>query len=173
MGIEKERINLDKKLLIVLVIVFAAGIFISGFNLPADAFSGTLAITLVLIIAFIIILLWPANPLKKISETETIGVDTEATTDSRICEKITWFMGIPLIFVFGGVWRKYESIFSVKYGGENIVVLYQGICLVSKNDKLRITGAWYAGKTVGVEKNVVVASRIENISSGIVFDDGK
>ena len=122
---------------------------------------------------FIIILLWPANPLKRNSETETIGVDTEATTDSRICEKITGFLGVPLILVFGGVWRKYESIFSVKYAGKNIVVLYQGVCLVSKNDKLRITGAWYAGKTVGVEKNVVIASRVENISSGIVFDGSR
>ena len=54
-----------------------------------------------------------------------------------------------------------------------MVVLYYGMCIVSKNDKLRIIGKWYNGIKVGMEGNFVIASRIENISSGIVFDAGK
>ena len=164
---------MDKKLLIVLVMVFAVGVFISGFYLPADAFSGILILTLMLIIVQIIILLWSVNPLKRNSETEIIGVDAEATTDSRICKTMTSFIGIPFFIVFGGLWGKYESMFSVRHGGGEVVVLYNGMCIVSKNDKLRIIGKWHNGKKVGIEGNFVIASRIENISSGIVFDGGK
>ena len=162
---------MDRKYQIVLAIGFLIpfAIVLFGLNTGISFLTSTIALVLI----FVLILL--ITPVKRSSEdkTGTIGVDAEATTDSRICEKITGFLGVPLILVFGGVWRKYESIFSVKYGGENIVVLYQGICLVSKNDKLRITGEWYKGKTIGIEKNVVVAHRIENISSGIVFDINK
>ena len=164
---------MDKKLLIILIMVFVVGFIIDGFYLPPDAFSGTFTITLVLIIVFIIILLWPANPLKRNSETETIGVDTEALTDSRISKTMTSFIGIPFFIVFGGLWGKYESVFSVRHGGGAVVVLYNGMCIVSKNDKLRIIGKWYNGKKVGIKGNFVIASRVENISSGIVFDTGK
>ena len=162
---------MDKKnqivLAIAVLILFAIVVF--GFNSDMFFLGGTVALALI----FVLILL--INPVKRSSEgkTKTIGVDAEATTDSRICEKITGFMGVPIILVFGGVWSKYESIFSVEYGGENIVVLYQGVCLVSKNDKLRITGEWHKGKKIGIEKNVVIASRVENMSSGIVFDNEK
>ena len=164
---------MDKKYIIALAIAIVAALLINGLILKPDMFSS--GITLALIIAFIIIILLPVNPLKRSSEnkTETIEVDTEATTDSRICEKITGFMGVPFILVFGSMWRKYESIFSVKYGGENIVVLHKGICLVSQNDKLRITGEWYKGEKIGIEKNVVVAHRVENMNSGIIFDIAK
>jgi len=47
------------------------------------------------------------------------------------------------------------------------------MCLVSKNDELRIVGKWYHGKKVGIEGNFVVASRVENVSSNLVFDTGK
>ena len=168
---------MDKKLLIVLVMVFLVGFVIMGLNLTVDMFSlGSGAIiTIVLVIVLIIILLWPVNPLKRRSEdkTETIRVDTEATIDSRICEKTTSFIGIPFFLVFGGVWGKYESIFSVEHDGENVVVTYPGICLVSKNDKLRIIGKLYNGNKVRTENNVIIASRVENMSSGIVFNTGK
>lgn len=168
---------MDKKLLIVLVMVFLVGFIIMGLNLTVDMFSlGSGAmITIVLGIVLIIILLWPVNPLKRRSEdkTETIRVDTEATIDSRICEKTTSFIGIPFFLVFGGVWGKYESIFSVEHDGENVVVTYPGICLVSKNDKLRIIGKLYNGNKVRTENNVIIASRVENMSSGIVFNTGK
>ena len=168
---------MDKKLLIVLVMVFLVGFVIMGLNLTVDMFSlGSGAIiTIVLVIVLIIILLWPVNPLKRRSEdkTETVGIDTEATIDSRICEKTTSFIGIPFFLVFGGVWGKYESIFSVEHDGENVVVTYPGICLVSKNDKLRIIGKLYNGNKVRTENNVIIASRVENMSSGIVFNTGK
>lgn len=168
---------MDKKLLIVLVMVFLVGFVIMGLNLTVDMFSlGSGAmITIVLVIVLIIILLWPINPLGRNSEgeTETVGIDTEATIDSRICEKTTSFIGIPFFLVFGGVWGKYESIFSVEYDGENVVVAYPGICLVSKNDKLRIIGKLYNGNKVRTENNVIIASRVENMSSGIVFNTGK
>src|SRR5665648_820 len=164
---------MNRKYQIVLAIAIVTALLINGLILKPDVFSS--GITLALIVVLIIIILLPVNPVKRSSEdkTKTIGVDAEATTDSRICEKITGFMGVPIILVFGGVWSKYESIFSVEYGGENIVVLYQGVCLVSKNDKLRITGEWHKGKKIGIEKNVVIASRVENMSSGIVFDTSK
>ena len=168
---------MDKKLLIVLVMVFLVGFVIMGLNLTVDMLSlGSGAmITMALVIVLIIILLWPVNPLKRRSEdkTETVGIDTEATIDSRICEKTTSFIGIPFFLVFGGVWGKYESIFSVEHDGENVVVTYPGICLVSKNDKLRIIGKLYNGNKVRTENNVIIASRVENMSSGIVFNTGK
>ncbi len=78
---------MDKKLLIVLVMVFLAGFVIMVLNLTVDMFSGNVIITIVLII----MLLWLVNPLKRNIEdgTETIEIDTEATTDSWICEKTT------------------------------------------------------------------------------------
>lgn len=168
---------MDKKLLIVLVMVFLVGFVIMGLNLTVDMFSwgAGAMITLALIIVLIIVLLWPINPLGRNSEaeTETVSIDTEETIDSRICEKTTSFIGIPFFLVFGGVWGKYESIFSVEHDGENVVVTYPGICLVSKNDKLRIIGKLYNGNKVRTENNVIIASRVENMSSGIVFNTGK
>lgn len=168
---------MNRKFRIVLVVGFLAAIGIMGLNLTVDMFSlGSGAmITIVLVIVLIIILLWPINPLGRNSEgeTETVGIDTEATIDSRICEKTTSFIGIPFFLVFGGVWGKYESIFSVEHDGENVVVTYPGICLVSKNDKLRIIGKLYNGNKVRTENNVIIASRVENMSSGIVFNTGK
>jgi len=55
-------------------------------------------------------------------------------------------------------------------GGGKTVVLYRGICLVSKGDRLKITGKWRGGKQFGIQGNVVVADRVENVSSGIVFE---
>ena len=168
---------MNRKFRIVLVVGFLAAIGIMGLNLTVDMFSlGSGAmITLALIIVLIIILLWPVNPLKRNAEaeTETVGIDTEAPIDSRICEKTTSFIGIPFFLVFGGVWGKYESIFSVEHDGENVVVTYPGICLVSKNDKLRIIGKLYNGNKVRTENNVIIASRVENMSSGIVFNTRK
>jgi len=169
---------MDKKLWVLLVILFAAlfGIII-GLNFTWSRFSlGSGAmITIALVIVLVIILLWQVNPLKRRSEdkTETVGIDTEASIDSRICEKTTSFIGIPFILVFGGVWGKYESIFSVDHEGTNVVVTYPGICLVSKHDNLRIIGRWYNGNKVGIENNVIIASRVENMNSGIIFNTEK
>jgi hypothetical protein len=79
-------------------------------------------------------------------ENEEFGVDAKALVDSRIYERPSFFLGIPLIFiVFGGIGNKYESVFSVEYEGKAVVVLYHGLCLVSVGDRLLIRGKWYRG----------------------------
>jgi hypothetical protein len=60
-------------------------------------------------------------------------------------------------------------VFSVEYEGKAVVVLYHGLCLVSAEDRLLIRGKWYRGKKLGIQGNVVVAERVENLSSRIVF----
>jgi len=101
---------------------------------------------------------------------EIIENESEVLTDSRIYEKMTSFFGIPLIIVFGWVWGKYESIFSIEYEGRAVVVKYPGICLVSKNDTLQITGKWYSGKKYKIMDDIIIANRIENKSAGLIFD---
>lgn len=102
-------------------------------------------------------------------EPEISGVETRAVVDSRIYERRYLFLGVPFIIVFGGIGSKYESIFSIEYEGKITVVLYHGLCLVSAGDRLRIHGNWYRGKKLGIQGNVVVAHRVENLSSGLVF----
>jgi hypothetical protein len=60
-------------------------------------------------------------------------------------------------------------VFSIEHEGKTVVVLYHGLCLVSAEDRLFIRGKWYRGKKLGVQGNVVVADRVENLSSGLVF----
>ena len=102
-------------------------------------------------------------------ETGEVGVETKATVDSRIYERPSFFLGAPFIIVFGGIGSKYESVFSVEYEGKAVVILYHGLSLVSAGDKLLIRGKWYQGKKIGIQGNVVVADRVENLSSGLVF----
>jgi hypothetical protein len=49
------------------------------------------------------------------------------------------------------------------------LVMYHGLCIVSKYDKLNVKGKWYWEKKLGIEGNVVVADRIENMTSGLIF----
>lgn len=102
-------------------------------------------------------------------ENEEFGVEAKATVDSRIYERPSFFLGAYFIFAFGGIGSKYESVFSVEYEGKAIVVLYHGLCIISAEDRLLIHGKWYHGKKLGIQGNVVVADRVENLSSGIVF----
>ncbi|WP_232308617.1 hypothetical protein [Methanosarcina lacustris] len=103
-------------------------------------------------------------------EEDEFGSEVMAAVDSRIYERPSFFLGVPFIFVFGGIWSKYESVFSIEHEGQTVVVLYHGLCLVSAEDRLLIRGKWYRGKQVGIQGNVVVANRVENVSSGIVFE---
>jgi hypothetical protein len=103
------------------------------------------------------------------AETEEFGVEAKAAVDSRIYERPSFFIGIPFIILFGGVGSKFESVFSIEYEGKTVVVLYHGFCLVSATDKLLIRGRWYRGKKLGIQGNVVVADRVEDLSSGLVF----
>ena len=102
-------------------------------------------------------------------ETGKFGVEAKASVDSRIYKRPSFFLGAPFIIVFGGIGSKYESVFSVEYEGKAVVVLYHGLSLVSAGDRLLIRGKWYQGKKLGIQGNVVVADRVENLSSGLVF----
>lgn len=102
-------------------------------------------------------------------ENEEFGVDTKALVDSRIYERPSFFLGAIFIFAFGGIGSKYESVLSVEYEGKAVIVLYHGLCLISAGDRLLISGKWYQGKRLGIQGNVVVADRVENLSSGLVF----
>lgn len=106
---------------------------------------------------------------KKAEEDETFESDVRATVDSRTYERPSYFLGLPIFIVFGGISSKYESVFSVEHEGKTIPVLYHGLCLISKEDRLRIQGEWYCGKKLGVWGYVVIAGKIENLSSGLVF----
>ncbi len=106
---------------------------------------------------------------KKKEENGEFGVETKATVDSRIYERPSFFLGLPFIIVFGGIGSKYESVFSVEHEGKTVVVLYHGLCLVSSEDRLLISGKWYRGKKLRIQGNVVVADRVENLSSGLIF----
>ena len=106
---------------------------------------------------------------KSKKSTEEFGDEVKACVDSRIYERPYFFLGVPFIIVFGGIGSKYESIFSIEYEGKIVVVLYHGFCLVSAGDRLRIHGNWYRGKKLGIQGNVVVAHRVENLNTGLVF----
>ncbi|MGA9187993.1 MAG: hypothetical protein WB014_05365 [Methanosarcina sp.] len=106
---------------------------------------------------------------KNQEEAEEVGAEARAAVDSRIYERPSSFLGLPFIIVFGGIGSKYESVFSIEHEGKNVVVLYHGLCLVSAEDRLLIRGKWYKGKKLGIQGNVVVADRIENLSSGLLF----
>ena len=105
----------------------------------------------------------------KSEEVESEGVESEALSDSKVYERPSFFFGIPFGFVLGGIFNRYESLFSMEYDGGSAVVLYHGVCMVSKGDRLSITGKWYPGKKIGVRGNVIVADRVENLSSGLIF----
>jgi hypothetical protein len=105
----------------------------------------------------------------KKEETGEFEVEVTASIDSRTYEHSSFFLGIPLIIILGGIRSSYESVFSIEYKGKNVVVLYNGICLVSAADRLFIHGKWDKGKKLGIQGNVVIAYRIENLSSGLVF----
>lgn len=103
-------------------------------------------------------------------EFESFCVESTCLGDSKVYERPYFFIGVPLGIVLGGIFSKYESIFSIiNEGGKTTLVLYHGVCFVSKDDRLSVTGKWYSGKKLGIQGNVVVADRVENLSLGIVF----
>ena len=102
-------------------------------------------------------------------EEETI--EAYAVTDSDIVNRVTSFLGIPFIIVFGWLNNKYVSIFSVDHNEHRLVVLYSGICPVLRNDKLRITGRMEYGGKVGVYGMLMKAYNIENLSTGDIYEN--
>jgi predicted ABC-type exoprotein transport system permease subunit len=164
-------IGMHKQYKIIIIVELIAVLIIMAlfFHVGQSLLGITAGLTL-----FVILLLVNPMVLKTMNRNaEQESVESRAMTDSRICEKMTSFIGVPFILVFGGLWGKYESIFSIDYDGGSVIVLYPGVCLVSKNDELKIVGKWYSGKNVGIEGNFVTASRVENLSSNLVFDTGK
>lgn len=107
---------------------------------------------------------------KRKEEAEKFETEAKAVVNSRIYEYPSFFLGLPFIIVFGGIESKYKSVFSIEHEGKAVIVLYHGLCLVSDEDRLLIRGKWYLGKKLGIQGNIVVANRVENLSSGIVFE---
>ncbi|WP_406657199.1 hypothetical protein V7O62_01225 [Methanolobus sp. ZRKC2] len=105
---------------------------------------------------------------RKMYEEETI--EAYASTDSNIVNKVTFFLGIPLIIVFGWLNNKYMSIFSVEHNEHRLVIVYHGICPVVKSDRLRITGVMTYGGKLGIYGMVMQAITIENIDTGDIYE---
>ncbi|MDY0387272.1 MAG: hypothetical protein RBT65_09115 [Methanolobus sp.] len=102
------------------------------------------------------------------NEEETI--EANAVTDSSIVNRLTSFLGIPFIIVFGWLNNKYVSIFSVEHNNHRLIILYSGICPVVKNDRLRITGKMGSGGKIGIQGMIMKAFTIENLSSGDIYE---
>ena len=75
-----------------------------------------------------------------------------------------FFIGIPFFIVVGGISSKYESIFSIEYGGEEITIIYPGICSLLRNDMVKLTGTMIDGGKMGVHGKCMKACDVENMS---------
>lgn len=160
-------LNKKEKLFLILGITITASILM--LLLANDWMLGSVVVTGVFLV-FILIARAKKEEKRK-EETETLGVEAKAVVDSRIYERPSFFLGVPLIFiVFGGMGSKYESVFSIEYQGKTVIVLYHGLCLVSAEDQLLIRGKWYMGKKLGIQGNIIVADKVENQGSGLVFE---
>ena len=159
---------------IVVVLIVASILFYSYFR--GQFLWGIIAAGMIILIAGMLLFLpLITNPLNSSyhrgnEKSESFGVESTCLGDSRVYERPFFFIGVPFILTLGGIFSKYESIFSIAYEGGTTLVLYHGICFVSKDDKLSIRGKWYRGKKLGVQGNIVVADRVENVSSGIAFE---
>jgi len=112
---------LDKKYQIVLVVGFTVAFAIMSFGFTADIFLwGIIAAS---IFFAVLLLTYPINQRLSSQNEDSEIVKSEALTDSRICKTMTSFIGIPVFIVFGGLWGKYESMFSVKHGGGAVIIL--------------------------------------------------
>jgi hypothetical protein len=97
-------------------------------------------------------------------------IEACALTDSNIVNKATFFLGIPIIIVFGWLNNKYMSIFSVDHNDHRLVIVYSGICPVVRNDSLRIKGSMTNGEKLGILGKIMQAHRIENLDTGDVYE---
>ncbi|SFM20370.1 hypothetical protein [Methanolobus profundi] len=98
-------------------------------------------------------------------------IEAYAVTDANITYRTRSFWGIPIIIVIGWIKTKYVSIFSVEHEEHRLVVLYNGICPVARDDRLRIIGDMDHGKNVGISGMVMVAYRIENLNTGDIYQN--
>ncbi|WP_340818674.1 hypothetical protein [Methanolobus sp. WCC4] len=97
-------------------------------------------------------------------------IEAHAVTDANITYRQRYFWGIPIFIVIGWIKTKYVSIFSVEHEGHRLVVLYDGICPVARDDRLHITGIMDHGGNAGICGMVMVAYRIENMDTGDVYE---
>lgn len=129
---EIEVFNLNRKSYIQIGLTIG---LIAAFVLLALTFTANLFLWgSTVAVALFVILLLLVNTTDRDSEQEEgqlgeLEIESEALTDSRICEKETSFIGIPIILVFGRLWGKYESIFSIEHDGSAVVVLYPAYAL--------------------------------------------
>jgi len=157
----------------IVVLIVASILFYSYFR--GQFLWGIIAAGMIILIAGLLLFLpLITDPLSSSyhrgnENSESFGVESTCLGDSRVYERPFFFIGVPFILTLGGIFSKYESIFSIAYESGTTLVLYHGICIVSKDDRLSIRGKWYSGKKLGVQGNIVVADRVENVSSGIVF----
>ncbi|MDD4497354.1 MAG: hypothetical protein PHV51_04275 [Methanosarcinaceae archaeon] len=141
--------------------------------------GGIIAAAMILSIAVVLFLfLLPADSSSRFDKggeevAEFSAPECEALADSRVYEKPGFFFGVPLFIVIGRGFGIHESVFPITYEGGKAIVLYQGACLVSKADRLKITGEWGGGKKFGIKGDVLLADRVENLSSGFVFSKGE
>lgn len=166
--------KISSPLVIGIVIVLIVGAILFYSYSLGQLLWGIIAAGMVILIAGMLLLPLITDTLNSSGyrgneKSESFGVESTCLGDSIVYERPFFFIGLPFIITLGGIFSKYESIFSIAYENRTTVVLYHGVCFVSKDDKLSIRGKWYRGKKLGIQGNVVIADRIENLSSGLVF----
>ena len=167
--------RISSSLVIGIVVVLIVGSILFYSYSVGQLLWGIIAVGMIILIAGMLLFLpLITDPLNSSGyrgnkKSESFGVESTCLGDSIVYERPFFFIGLPFIITFGGLFSKYESIFSIAYENRTTLVLYHGVCFVSKDDKLSIRGKWYRGKKLGIQGNVVIADRIENLSSGLVF----
>jgi hypothetical protein len=126
-------------------------------------------ISVLIVIVFLIPVKDIGGP--RASKTTTVQEELEGEVlgDSRIYEKANSFIGIPIGIVLGKVFGRYESIFTVRSGKGSVIVVYPGICPVSRGGNVRVFGTWYEGESVGIKGNFVRAESVVDEGSALVF----
>lgn len=162
--------KIEKLLLILGISTVASGLILYFANDWVLGSAGAIAVLLFSLLLF--------DPLdskiekqkeKEAEEAKSLEIEGKATTDSRIYKQPSHFLGLNLFFVLGGIGSKHESIFSIEQEGKSMLVLYHGLCLISKGDKLSLLGKSSEGKKFGLRGKLLLADRVENQSSGITF----
>jgi hypothetical protein len=167
--------RISSSLVIEIVVVLIVGAILFYSYSIGQLLWGIIAVGMIILIAGILFFLpLITDPLNSSGyrgseKSESFGVESTCLGDPIVYERPFFFIGVPFIIILGGIFSKHESVFSIAYESGTTLVLYHGVCFVSKDDKLRIRGKWYRGKKLGIQGNVVVADRIENLSSGLVF----
>lgn len=168
--------RISSSLVIGIVVVLIVGAILFYSYSVGQLLWGIIAAGMIILIAGMLLFLpLTTDPLNSSGyrgneKSESFGVESTCLGDSIVYERPFFFIGVPFIIItFGGIFSKYESIFSISYESGTTLILYHGVCFVSKGDKLSIRGKWYRGKKFGIQGNVVVADRIENLSSGLIF----